>query len=185
MEQTPISSGTQIIEKRYAKTIAIGDWDKVLDEIQDDEAKEYLQLRASGKNQEHALAKSNLSSSRLNACRQNASFRVLEASLATSSHMLTPELAKRRLKIKSLLIADQVIDDALNAKRPSDRTNAATLAFRAAGVVTPDGAGVNADLASATNAMAQLMARWSDARHKGPAQPVIEGQVIDTDAQVS
>ena len=165
------------IEKRSASKNIVQDWDLVLEQVTE-EARDYLELRASGKTQAYSLAKLNVSSESLLAWRQNAPFRVMEASLASAAHSLTPELAKRRLKIKSLLIADQVIDDALNAKRASDRTNAAALAFRAAGVVTPEGAGVNADLASATNAMAQLMTRWADARNK--VKPVIEGQVIET-----
>ena len=176
---------TQIEKRPASKTLAISDWDDVLDSISDPDAHEYLRLRASGLTQEYSLAKVNVSSPMLNAWRQNDGFRAIEAQLATAAHSLTPELAKRRLKIKSLLIADQVIDDALNAKRPSDRTNAAALAFRAAGVVTPEGAGVNADLASATNAMAQLMTRWADARNKGNAPPIIEATVIETHAQQS
>ena len=158
---------------------SINDWDKVIEEIHDDVAHEYLQLRASGYSLDSSLAKANVSSSMLNVWRQNTGFRALEATLATASHSLTPELAKRRLKIKSLLIADQVIDDALNAKRASDRTNAASLAFKAAGVVA-EGASVNADLASATNAMANLMLKWSESRQpKTP--PIIEGKAIPID----
>ena len=166
-----------LVERKTSTSI--NDWDRVIEEISDDVAHEYLELRASGKSQEHSLAKVNAGSNELNVWRQNTGFRALEATLATASHSLTPELAKRRLKIKSLLIADQVIDDALNAKRASDRTNAASLAFKAAGVVA-EGASVNADLASATNAMANLMLKWSESRQpKTP--PIIEGKAIPID----
>lgn len=157
----------------------IDNWDQAIEQVNDPVAHEYLQHRASGVSQGGSLAKVDAGSNQLLAWRQNAAFRAIEAALATANHNLTPELAKRRLKIKSLLIANQVIDDALNAKRASDRTNAASLAFRAAGVVTPEGAGVNADLASATRAMVELMGKWSESRNGRNGPPVIDGTVIE------
>lgn len=120
--------------------LGMDDWDVLLSSLTD-KAQDYLQIRGAVKDQARALARAGATSYELHDWRQNTAFRTLEAYATTHAHELGPEMTVRKAKAASPLIMSSVLDDATNPENaPRDRTTAAQLALRIAGI--GEGSGV-------------------------------------------